>query len=428
MDHLSTRLWKYRHYLDEINERVSLDEKEKSNANVKKLLGATHAYLWGDGNSIQAIKKLHSLGFKRMLLVYDQDHVSSDDAQKLTKAAESTGFVIGPYDSFANAQPLQSADGDASKWDDSLYSQGCVIKWDGTTKKGFGGRGCELSSEALKLLEPEKHYLADRIKKYSTIGANGYFLDCDGFGDLWDDYSPEHPMTPVGDQKNRLDRMQMISRQFGLILGTESAAGWSTPVIHFSHGTHTIQSPQLWALVGDPKRIGRWWPVERPEILFKEIVAEPDLIKVSFDPTTRLPLYETVFHDSVIALDRWEFSPVKLRNVAQDRDLLRLLYGPPPLWNLDMKEIETYSSRLKKYNDFFYPIHLSIGDRALSRFEWLTEDRLIQRVRFENVIEMTANFSELSWMGIGPHCITARWINEERSTMYCPDSDVIRNP
>ena len=418
----------YRHYLDEINARVSLDEKEQSNANVKKLSGATHAYLWGDGNSIQAIEKLHSLGFKRMLLVYDQDHVSSDDAQKLTKAAESTGFVIGPYDSFANAQPMQSADGDASKWDDSLYSHGCVIKWDGTTKKGFSGRGCELSSEALKLLEPEKHYLAARIKKYSTIGVNGYFLDCDGFGDLWDDYSSEHPMTPVGDQKNRLDRMQMISNQFGLILGTESAAGWSTSVIHFSHGTQTIQSPQLWALVGDPKRIGRWWPVERPEILFKEIVAEPDLIKVSFDPATRLPLYETVFHDSVISLDRWEFSPVKLRNVAQDRDLLRLLYGAPPLWNLDMKEIETYSSRLKKYNDFFYPIHLLIGDRALARFEWLTEDRLIQRVRFEDVIEMTANFSELSWMGIGPHCITARWMTEERSTMYCPDSDVIRNP
>jgi hypothetical protein len=146
-------------------------------------------------------------------------------------------------------------------------------------------------------------------------------------------------MTPVGDQKNRLDRMQMISSQFGLILGTESAAGWSTPVIHFSHGTQTIQLPQLRALVGDPRRIGRWGPVDRPEILFKEIVAEPDLIKGSFDPTTRLPLYETVFHDSVIALDRWEFSPVKLRNVAQDRDLLRLLYGVPPLWNFDTKEI-----------------------------------------------------------------------------------------
>jgi hypothetical protein len=415
----------YRHYLDEKNLRVTLAEKTKINPNVKKLVGATHAYLWGDGNSVEALERLQSLGFKRMMLIYDQDHVSADEARKLIRTAESMGFVIGPYDSFANAQPFQTADGVASKWDDSLYPMGCIIKWDGATKTGFGGRGCELSSQALKLAEPKKHYLINRINKYSSIGANGYFLDCDGFGDLWDDFSPEHSMTPVLDQKNRLERMHLISSQFGLILGTESAAGWSTSVIHFSHGTQTIQSPLLWKLISNPKSIGGWGPSQRPDILFKEIDLDADLTKMSFDAASRLPLYEVVFHDSVISLDRWEFSPVKIKNLAQERDLLRLLYGAPSLWNFDLKEIDKYSARLKKYNAFFYPIHSLIGDRALTQFDWLTEDRLVQRVHFENVMELTANFSEKTWKGIGSHCIMASWMREDRTETYCPDPDML---
>src|SRR5262245_50071277 len=112
------------------------------------------------------------------------------------------------------------------------------MKPDGIRLTGFGGQGYDLSSEALK--RATRPFIAERVNAHLETGVNGYFLDVDATGvDLRDDFDPKHPMTLAEDRANRMERMRFISQQKKLVLGSESAAAWSTPAIHFSHGSLT---------------------------------------------------------------------------------------------------------------------------------------------------------------------------------------------
>ena len=41
---------------------------------------------------------------------------------------------------------------------------------------------------------------------------------------------------------------------------------------------------------------------------------------------------------------------------------------------------------------FFSPLHRQIGGQAMTDFEWLSEDKLVQHTEFGNIVEIYANF------------------------------------
>jgi len=149
--------------------------------------------------------------------------------------------------------------------------------------------------------------------------------------------------------------------------------------------------------------------------------APSDLATFTFDPKYRLPLFETVFHDSVISLDFVGAPLTKFTNQVQTRSLLLLLYNVPSLWTLDRQAITDYGTRIKAINDFFAPIHRRIGDKPLTRFEWLTPDRMVQQAEFADEIVMTANFSDSVFNGIPPRCVEARRLKEGIKNLFCPE-------
>jgi hypothetical protein len=293
------------------------------------------------------------------------------------------------------------------------------MRVDGKRQEGFQGRGFELSSEALK--RAQRPFIEERVNAQLQTEINAYFLDVDAFGELHDDYDPQHPMTIAQDRANRLERMRFISQTKNLVLGSESAVGWSAPVLHFSHGTHTLQTGAFWNLHSQRDVWGRWRPANRPDAFFKTIDVPTDFVTSVYDPRYRLPLFGAVFHDSVVTTDFWGASLMKFNNLVQTRSLLLMLYNVPSIWNLDQRAITEYGKRMKAMNDFFAPLHRSVGDKPLTRFEWLTPDRLVQRTRFANEIELTANFSEKAYRNIPPRCIEAHWLKGNRRQQYCPE-------
>ncbi len=66
--------------------------------------------------------------------------------------------------------------------------------------------------------------------------------------------------------------------------------------------------------------------------------------------------------------------------------------------------------------------------RSEASFEWLSPDRLVQRTRFENKVELTANFGLKSFDGIGQGCVRAHWLNKRHDETFCPagERDVSR--
>ncbi len=410
----------YREGLIRSRRFVPLTEKIRANRNVELLMGAVHMYVWGDGRTPAFIEDLRRAGIRRALISYDQDERSHATlaGREFVSAAKAAGYLVGPYDTYSNAQDPKTGEDTLSLWPGDLFPSGCIVGRDLKPKKGFAGRGCELSSEALERSELGRSALAGRLRNHLKTGANAYFLDVDAFGDLYDDYSPAHPMTKSADRENRLRRMRRV-RQAGLVLGSEEGAGWSAPVIDFAHGALSVQNAVLWSR----KDFGGWWPPERPRIFFQQSHPDPEFISAKYDPAYRLPLYEAAFHSSVVAAERWDVPLRKFPALLVGRQLLELLYGAPSMWAMDRRELKESREIFTSLARFFEPVHRRIGTEPLDTFTWLTPDRLVQRTTFGNKIALTANFGSAGFVDVKPGCIQALRTDTGETRTFCPSGE-----
>jgi hypothetical protein len=412
----------YRRRLDAAGKFPTLAQKAAANPDIAKLAGAMHMYTWGDGRKPEFVADLVKLGVKRAWIGYDQD---PDGEQKVlagrefVAAAKSAGYLVGPYDTFNNAQDPINGEGDfVSRWPGTIYPDGCIVNRDGKPRTGFAGRGCELSSEAMRRVEPTLQPIAKRLDTMLRDGANSYFLDVDAFGELHDDWSPAHPMTVFQDQANRLARLK-VARDRGIVLGSEEGVAWSLSLVDFVHGAGGTRNAAIWA---EPKgTYGKWWPPDRPGFFFMPMEPPSESFRVSrYGATFRVPLYAAAFHDVVVATDRWDVPMNKYPSIASTRQLIEILAGTPSIWAMDRNVLADWREPFAALDRFFGPLHARIATRRLTSFDWLTPDRRVQRSRFEDVVELTANFRDEKYEGIAPGCLHARWLAENRVETFCP--------
>ncbi|MFF7755653.1 glycoside hydrolase [Streptomyces sp. NPDC007971] len=396
----------YRAWLQDHGGITTLREKIARNPEVGKLVGAFHAYTWGQARTSEGVRRLRQLGVDRMWIGYDADDSPMDRAA--VSLAERSGYLVGPYDSWANAQDPASADTSVSKWPAPVWQDACVHGADGKIVTGFGGRGCYVSSEALRRAEPSRHYLADRTREMTANGATSYFLDVDAAGELFTDRSPAHPMTQAQDRRNRLARMGWLSGDRKLVLGSESAGSWANGVLSFSHGSGTPVDDRLWKLERDRTAWGGYAPAGAPAIFFKPVRLPADVAKAMYDPRYRVPLYQTVLHDSVISTERWELSWSKLPDQSRTRALLAMLYNVPLNLVLDKSELDRHGAQIAELQKYFGPLHKAAATRPMTGFRWLTPDHLVQRTTFgDGALTVTANFSTTSYKGLPAGCSDA---------------------
>jgi len=410
----------YKKFLKERNALKTLNEKARANKQIEKLYGAMHVYLWGSGRSLAALDKLQGLGLKNLWLGYDQDprtHTHLVTSQIIEKAV-NLGYLIGPYDSFHTMEDPKKSESINGIFE-GLYPSGCIVDEDGKKNMGFGGKGCHMSSEALALEQPQNKTIYNRVDNFIKTGINSYFLDCDATGELFDDYSPTHPMTKEKDRENRIERMKYIANQKHMVLGSETAAAWSVPIIVFAHGNFSVFNAIHWNFTKS-KEYGKWWPQEKPGFFFKSVKASEDYMKAKYDPQYRLPLFQTVFHESIITTDRWEISHLKIANAVKVRELLELFYGVPSIWSLDLEEIEKQGPHLQKLYQFFSPLHKIIATEELRSFTWATDNRQVQQIVFGDQVILTANFSEFPYHAIPPKSIEVLWIKQNKKEYFTP--------
>lgn len=416
----------YRSRLIEQNKFVSLKQKILENANVDKLLGAFHAWVWDDGKSINMLKKFDALGIKHLWIGYDATPVK--DGFNIDKSyvikAENMGYLIAPYDNFDIAQNPKNSDSPTTSWANNLWPEACIRGKDGIVLTDFAKGGCYLSAEALRLKEASEKNLATHIDTMLGNGENSFFLDNDAALPMHEDFSKQHPMTRLQDLEDRFERMRYLSSAKKLVLGSEGGLAWSSPVIAFNNGGFLSFSQAFWSCLKDKKHFGDWLPKKKPAILFKAYNAPDEFIHASYDPRYRLPLYEVVFHDSVISTDRWELNELKLPTLRQKKALLQNLYNIPPIWALDKKSLEQNQNYFVEYYQFFSPLHQMTGIEPLTEFKWLTTDHLVQQTQFGNRLILTANFSTKNFQGIGPDCIQAQWKEDGSQRLFCPQKNI----
>ncbi|MFJ2769957.1 glycoside hydrolase [Streptomyces sp. NPDC087300] len=410
----------YRSYLAERGQLGSLKRKIEKNPATGKLLGAFHAYTWGEARTAQGVERLRKLGVDRMWLGYDAGPDPMDKAA--VSAARRAGYLVGPYDSFDNGQPEDDADNPASAWPGTVYPDFCVRRADGTPQTGFGGRGCYLSSQAFEQAEKEHHYLADRTRSVVSNGADSYFLDVDATGELFRD-AASHPMTKAGDRKNRLARMKRIAEygEDGLVLGSETAQPWANKAIAFDHGAGTPAADGLWALQKDREKWGAYYPETGPKFFFKPVELPADLAKAMYDPRYRVPLYETALHGSLVNTERWEIGYEKLPDQKKDRALLAMLYNTPLNYVLDGPSLKAHGAELAALQKYFEPLHKASGTEPLTSYRRLSADSAVQRTVFgRGTLTVTANFGTKAYEGLPGGCVDARLKGDDAPRRLCP--------
>ncbi|MFI5521190.1 glycoside hydrolase [Streptomyces platensis] len=407
----------YRSYLAQRGQLGSLRRKIRQNPANGKLLGAFHAYVWGDARTASGVGRLKRLGVDRMWLGYDAGPDPMNAAA--VRAAKKAGYLVGPYDTFANGQDPKSADSPTSVWPGRVYPDFCIRKADGSPEGGFGDRGCYLSSRAFERAEPRKHYLADRTRSMVANGADSYFLDVDATGVLFRDHGKGHEMTKAGDREMRLARMRRLSKD--LVLGSESAQAWANEVVAYDHGSGTVDADGLWKLEKDRKTWGGYFPEKAPGAFFKPVKLPAELATAMYDPRYRVPLYETALHGSLVNAERWELSYEKLPEQKTTRALLAMLYNTPLNYVLDGPALEKKGPEMAALQQYFSPLHRAAGTERLTSFRWLTGDRSVQRTVFGGgTLTVTANFGSRAHDGLPGGCVDAKLRTDDKPRRLCP--------
>jgi hypothetical protein len=412
----------FRRWLIEQKQFVPLAKKIEQTPNAARLLGAIQAYLWGDGVSTEMLDQLRAAGIDRACLSLG-DLNFADGKPDVAALANKLDYVLNPYDSYDSIHSPKEADTwITAQFDESLYETGPIVRRDGTKRPGFQKKGFHLSPLAAR------PYVERRVNAMmSGAPFTSWFMDCDGFGDVYDDYSPAHQATQAQDAQARLDRLSWLTTSHHLVVGTEGGSTYAAPVIHFAHG---MMTPVIgW---GDPDLkdrkskyfLGAYWPPTGPNIFFKSVPCKPEYAAIYFDPRYRLPLYQTVFNDSVIATHHWTAGSFKFADQIQTNELLELLYNVPPLYHLNLAEWKKRREQIKSHYDFFSPMHRELATVAMTDFKWLTPDRLVQQTTFGESAVVIVNFSDAPFQHdqttIAPR--SAVWTNSKtgESRSYSP--------
>ncbi len=347
---------------------------------------------WGSGVSPKMVKQLADAGFDRLWLGAGSwdGFVSRPETVRLAK---EKGFLIGPYDSYNGIhRPGDPNTWETSQFDQQLFDTGGIIMANGKPKNGFKQKGHMLSPRAAR---PYVEKRVDGLMK--SFSANSWFMDCDGFGEFFDDYSPVHPATQQSDAAERVSRMNWIGTNYGAVVGSEGCSAVVAPAISFAHGVFTPVIGWGDKDLNDKKSqyyLGSYYPADGPAVFLKSVPIKENYRYLYYDPRFRLPLFETVFHDSVVATHHWSTPTLKFSEVITTTKLLELLYNVPPMYHLNPVEFQKRKTEMKTQYDFFSPLHRLAGLLPMTDFAWMSEDHMVQKTVFGDQLELTADFTK----------------------------------
>jgi len=380
---------------------------------------------WGDGISLKFLKALSAIGVDRAVLILNDLH-PGDRRPEVAIEADRLGYLYGPYDCYDSVHaPGEKDSWETAQFDRALYDNGGVVDANGKLRKGFEGRGRFLNAQAAR------PYVEQRVKAIMAVTPDSaWFMDGDAFGEWLDDYSPKHPSTQAQNLAARIDRMKWITTTYGIPVGSEGGSALASGVICFAHGMLTP------AIGWDDKDLhnekskywlGGYWPPEEPTVFFKQVPLKPKYYRKIYDPRYRLPLYEAALHDSVVATHQWGNGSLKFKDLQTTVALTEQLYNVPPLYHLNLAELEREKGRIAAGYRFFSPLHRRLAYQPLTGFRILTDDRLVQETTFADGTTITANFRNqavhLKGLDLPAESVVSR--REGETMTYRPGHDTV---
>jgi hypothetical protein len=185
-------------------------------------------------------------------------------------------------------------------------------------------------------------------------------------------------MTRSQSRRHKMELLRVVGEEFGLVVGSETGHEAAVPHVDYFEGMLSL-GPYRVPEAG--RRMQKLWH-EVPE----------RVAKFQTGHFYRLPLWELVYHDCVVAHWYWGDYSNKLPALWDRRDLLNALYATPPMFMLNRAVWGEYRDRFaRSYRDTCL-LARACGYARMTDHRWLTPDHAVQQTAFDNGVRVIVNF------------------------------------
>lgn len=347
---------------------------------------------WGSSVSSSTFQQLKAAGLSRLWIGLGEGWEGGLWHPEAVSEGVASGFLVAPYDSYETAlTSRENPDWTTAHLGSRANLDCAIILKNGQFKTGFQQSGHYTDPHCVRPL------LEARIEAVQArAGFNSWFLDAYATGMLFDSYRASATMTQAKNAEGNIDASRWLNETLKLPTGSEDGNATTAQGVLFAHGMQTPVigwgDPDMSKDFNSPYYLGRWFPDHQPEVFFKNVPLKEPYRTVHFAPQTRLPLYQAVFHGSVITSHHWLFDSLKLSNVRAENELAQLLYNVPPMYHLSAETLKQRIPLMAKQDAFFRPLHERLATQQMTEFHWLSEDRLVQQTTFADGTKLVANF------------------------------------
>ena len=367
---------RYRAYAQKIGRFKTLEQKRAENPNVDLLVGAVNVWCW-DPDGVSIVKELRSAGIDRILW-------SNTQSPENLRALNDLGVLTSRYDIYqdvmdpANFPQLAWQHGD---WVTEAWPADIIRQANGDWLRGWGIEGRQGGWYYCGVLCDERApgYAARRIP--ADLATHPYrcrFIDTTTAAPWQECYDPHHPMTRTDSRQWKMKLLDYISRDSKLVTGSETGHDAAVPFLHYFEGMMSLGPYRVPDAGRDMARI---W-TNAPE----------RVVKFQLGHQYRLPLWELVFHECVVAQWYWGDYNNKLPMLWDKRDLFNLLYATPPMFMFDRALWRKNQTRfMQSYRDIC-PLVRRVGYSEMTDHRFLKPDRNVQQTAFANRVTVTVNF------------------------------------
>jgi hypothetical protein len=373
---------RYRAYAGSTGLLKTLAAKREAIPAVDRLVGAVNVWCWDD-DAPAICREMQAAGIDRILW-------SNGRPPDELRALNDLGVLTSRYDIYQDAMNpdefprLRWIHGD---WTTEAWgNDDLLIGADGRWVRGWeveakdGGRipcGTLCDRQALAYAErripPELATHPYRCRFIDTTTASPW-REC---------HHPRHPMTRSESRQSKMDLLQYISETCGLVCGSETGHDAAVPYVHYFEGMLSLGPYRVPDAGRDMRRI--WTEVPERVATFQT------------GHRYRLPLWELVYHDCVVAQWYWGDYNNKLPALWRRRDLWNVLYGTPPMFMFDRRLWTELREQFAASYRAIAPVARAAGYAEMQAHRWLTPDHAVQQTQFDNAVTVTVNFGDTAF-------------------------------
>ena len=373
---------RYRNYSKKIGLFKTLAEKKQENPNVDLLIGAVNVWC-RERDALPIVQEMKSVGIERILW-------SSRREPDVIKAMnEMGGILTSRYDIIQDVMDpaiFPKLNWVHHDWPTEAWPDDIMLDENGDWRKGWRVRtkdgemypcGVVCDKQALKYARPR---ISEELK---THPYRCRFIDTTTATPWRECYHPDHPMTRSESRHWKMELLRLVSEEMGLVTGCETGHEASVPYLHYFEGMLSL----------GPYRVP-----DAGRSMQKILDEVPERVaKFQTGQKYRLPLWELVYHDCVVAQWYWGDYNNKLPALWDKRDLFNMLYGTPPMFMFNREIWEKNKDRFAQSYKNVCTVARMVGYSEMTDHRFLTPDRDVQQTAFANGTIVTVNFGDTAY-------------------------------